>query len=100
MSISVGPGKIGNSRDTSSSQNNEDIEAQLIPAGRFVPFIVVTVLFFLWAIPNNLNDILIRQFMKSFNIDRLKRGGNADLVLSGLLSAGHSGRPIDAALRI
>jgi FHS family L-fucose permease-like MFS transporter len=35
-----------------------------------LPFLVVTVLFFLWAIPNNLNDILIRQFMKSFNIDR------------------------------
>jgi FHS family L-fucose permease-like MFS transporter len=35
-----------------------------------LPFLAVTVLFFLWAIPNNLNDILIRQFMKSFNIDR------------------------------
>ncbi len=75
MSISVGPGKIGNSQSTSPSQNNEDIEAQLIPAGRLVPFIVVTVLFFLWAIPNNLNDILIRQFMKSFNIDRSSAAG-------------------------
>jgi FHS family L-fucose permease-like MFS transporter len=28
----------------------------------------VTPLFFLWAIPNNLTDILIRQFMKSFEI--------------------------------
>jgi len=54
---------------------NEDIEAQLIPAGRLVPFIVVTVLFFLWAIPNNLNDILIRQFMKSFNINRSSAAG-------------------------
>ena len=35
-----------------------------------LPFLVVTVLFFLWAIPNNLNDILIRQFMKSFDINR------------------------------
>jgi FHS family L-fucose permease-like MFS transporter len=35
-----------------------------------LPFVVVTVLFFLWAIPNNLNDILIRQFMKSFDINR------------------------------
>ena len=64
LSISVGPIKQGN------SQNNEDIHAQLIPAQRLIPFLVVTVLFFLWAIPNNLNDILIRQFMKSFNIDR------------------------------
>jgi FHS family L-fucose permease-like MFS transporter len=53
-----------------SSLNNEDIHAKLIPVGRMLPFLVVTVLFFLWAIPNNLNDILIRQFMKSFNINR------------------------------
>jgi len=55
--------------------SREDIEAPLIPAGRLVPFLVVTVLFFLWAIPNNLNDILIRQFMKSFNIDRSSAAG-------------------------
>jgi FHS family L-fucose permease-like MFS transporter len=39
-----------------------------------VPFILVTALFFLWGIPNNLNDILIRQFMKSFEINRLQAG--------------------------
>lgn len=55
--------------------NDEDIDAQLIPAARLLPFIVVTVLFFLWAIPNNLNDILIRQFMKSFNIGRSSAAG-------------------------
>jgi len=55
--------------------SNEDIEAPLIPAGRLLPFLVVTVLFFLWAIPNNLNDILIRQFMKSFNINRSSAAG-------------------------
>ena len=71
MAISVGP--IG--QRNGSSLNNEDIEAQLIPAGRLLPFLVVTVLFFLWAIPNNLNDILIRQFMKSFNIDRSSAAG-------------------------
>jgi FHS family L-fucose permease-like MFS transporter len=62
LSISAGPIGQGNE----SSQNNEDIEAPLIPAGRLLPFLVVTPLFFLWAIPNNLTDILIRQFMKSF----------------------------------
>jgi len=36
--------------------------------------ILVTVLFFLWGIPNNLNDVLIRQFMKSFAITRFKAG--------------------------
>ena len=34
----------------------------------------MTALFFLWGIPNNLNDVLIRQFMKSFEITRLKAG--------------------------
>ena len=37
----------------------------LVPAGRMLPFVLVTALFFLWGVPNNLNDILIRQFMKS-----------------------------------
>jgi FHS family L-fucose permease-like MFS transporter len=54
----------------SEALNNQDIHARLIPHGMMLPFLVVTVLFFLWAIPNNLNDILIRQFMKSFNINR------------------------------
>ena len=39
-----------------------------------MPFVLVTALFFLWAIPNNFNDILIRQFMKSFEISRLQAG--------------------------
>jgi FHS family L-fucose permease-like MFS transporter len=46
----------------------------MIPAGRILPFVLVTALFFLWGIPNNLNDILIRQFMKSFEINRLQAG--------------------------
>jgi len=46
----------------------------LFPSGHLVPFILVTVLFFLWGIPNNLNDVLIRQFMKSFAITRFKAG--------------------------
>lgn len=37
-------------------------------------FLLVTALFFLWGIPNNLNDILIRQFMKSFAISRFQAG--------------------------
>ena len=70
--MSVEPVEQGNSP---SLNNNQDIEAPLIPAGRLLPFLVVSVLFFLWAIPNNLNDILIRQFMKSFNINRSSAAG-------------------------
>jgi FHS family L-fucose permease-like MFS transporter len=46
----------------------------LLPIGNLAPFFLVTALFFLWAIPNNLNDILIRQFMKSFALTRFEGG--------------------------
>ncbi len=46
----------------------------LVPVGRMLPFVLITALFFLWGVPNNLNDILIRQFMKSFEISRLQAG--------------------------
>lgn len=39
-----------------------------------MPFILVTALFYLWALPNNLNDILIPQFMKSFELSPLQAG--------------------------
>ena len=47
---------------------------RLFPSGQLVPFVLVTALFFLWGIPNNLNDVLIRQFMKSFSISRFQAG--------------------------
>src|ERR1700758_4451096 len=56
------------------SGSGRTTRAPLVPAGRMVPFVLVTALFFLWAIPNNFNDILIRQFMKSFEINRLQAG--------------------------
>ena len=46
----------------------------LFPVGQIFPFILVTALFFLWGIPNNLNDVLIRHFMKSFEISRFEAG--------------------------
>ncbi len=47
---------------------------RLFPAEYATAFFLATGLFFLWGIPNNLNDVLIRQFMKSFEITRLKAG--------------------------
>jgi MFS transporter, FHS family, L-fucose permease len=46
----------------------------IVPPGRMLPFVLVTALFYMWAIPNNLNDILIRQFMKSFALTRFEAG--------------------------
>ncbi|MEZ0496441.1 L-fucose:H+ symporter permease [Sphingomonas sp. IW22] len=37
-------------------------------------FALVVSLFFLWALANNLNDILIRQFQKSLGLDRAQAG--------------------------
>ena len=51
-----------------------DSGVPLVPQGYKVVFALVTTLFFLWAIPNNLNDVLIRQFMKSFVITRFQAG--------------------------
>jgi FHS family L-fucose permease-like MFS transporter len=46
----------------------------LFPSSQLVPFSLVTALFFLWGIPNNLNDVLIRQFMKSFALTHFQAG--------------------------
>lgn len=59
--------------------NNESIESvpqrtSMLPSGVLIPFILVTALFFLWGIPHNLNDVLIRQFMKSFALSRFEAG--------------------------
>ena len=51
-----------------------NVRPRLVPHGVIVPFLLVTALFFLWGIPNNLNDVLIRQFMKSFSLSRFQAG--------------------------
>ncbi len=47
---------------------------KIVSKENLIPFILVTALFFMWALPNNLNDILIPQFMKSFELSRLQAG--------------------------
>jgi len=47
---------------------------KIVSRENVLPFVLVTALFFLWALPNNLNDILIPQFMKSFELTRLQAG--------------------------
>ncbi len=56
------------------SATTRDVSAPLLPPGVLRVFILITGLFFLWGIPNNLNDVLIRQFMKSFAISRFQAG--------------------------
>jgi MFS transporter, FHS family, L-fucose permease len=63
MAFAVAPPKSG-----------QDDSTPLFPKHNMTAFLLVTGLFFLWGIPNNLNDVLIRQFMKSFEISRLQAG--------------------------
>lgn len=57
-----------------SSKKDRGFSRPLVPKGMGLPFFLVTVLFFFWGIPNNLNDVLIRQFMTSFAVTRLEAG--------------------------
>jgi MFS transporter, FHS family, L-fucose permease len=69
-------GQTGNvpAKYLSATGSAPDHSGRLFPAAQLVPFILVTVLFFLWGIPNNLNDVLIRHFMKTFEITRFQAG--------------------------
>jgi FHS family L-fucose permease-like MFS transporter len=42
----------------------------VFPVGHLLPFVMVTVLFFLWGMSNNLTDILVQQFRKSFELSQ------------------------------
>jgi len=42
----------------------------VFPVGQMVLFVLVLVLFFLWGMSNNLTDILVQQFRKSFELSR------------------------------
>ena len=60
--------------ETNGSVRMQPARHKLIAREHLVPFLLVTALFFFWGIPNNLNDVLIRQFVKSFEITRFKAG--------------------------
>ena len=42
----------------------------VFPVGHILPFVLVTVLFFLWGMSNNLTDILVQQFKKSLELSQ------------------------------
>ena len=59
---------------TTRDTEMDETPQPLFPKGLALPFFLVTALFFLWGVPNNLNDVLIRQFMKSFSLSRFEAG--------------------------
>jgi MFS transporter, FHS family, L-fucose permease len=48
--------------------------APILPARYVVPFVLVTTLFFSWALAAQLNDVLIRQFQKALDVTRGQSG--------------------------
>jgi len=57
-----------------SDRTNTSNHGALFKKEYLLPFILVTALFLFWGIPSNMNDILIKQFMKSFELNRLEAG--------------------------
>ena len=49
-------------------------KSRFISKETIIPFVLVTTLFFMWGIPNNLNGVLIKQFMKSMELSRFQAG--------------------------
>lgn len=57
-----------------SSSNKYSVAEDQKTGSTIIPFILVTSLFFMWGVANNLNDILIKQFKKSFELSDIQSG--------------------------
>src|SRR5580698_6000837 len=44
----------------------------IFPAGQMLPFMLTTLIFFVWGMSNNLTDILVQQFRKTFALSLLQ----------------------------
>ena len=58
---------LGGGRDS-----EKPASGSIFPAGRMLAFSLVTAIFFLWGMSNNLTDILQQQFKKSFELSVLQ----------------------------
>ena len=55
---------------TTGSKTGSTGKHPVFPVGHMLPFVLVTVLFFLWGMSNNLTDILVQQFRKSLELSQ------------------------------
>ncbi|WP_254061721.1 L-fucose:H+ symporter permease [Granulicella sp. L60] len=58
------------STSVGSGKKTESSGRPVFPVGHMLLFSLVTVLFFLWGMSNNLTDILVQQFRKSFELSQ------------------------------
>jgi MFS transporter, FHS family, L-fucose permease len=57
-------------KDSSAAGGSMVAPSPVFPVGQMTLFVLVTVLFFLWGMSNNLTDILVQQFKKSFELSQ------------------------------
>jgi fucose permease len=62
------------SSQTASDDDDGEGRGPLVSRPYMVAFILVASLFFMWAIANNFNDILIKQFQKALDLTRMQSG--------------------------
>jgi FHS family L-fucose permease-like MFS transporter len=62
----------GSPPNSSMNKKNNDGRHSIFPAGYMLPFLLTTLIFFVWGMSNNLTDILVQQFRKSFSLSLLQ----------------------------
>lgn len=62
------PGNTTNVRP----QDKHGMRPSMFPVGAMLPFLLTTLIFFFWGMSNNLTDILVQQFRKSFSLSLLQ----------------------------
>ncbi len=53
-------------------QGKHGVRPSIFPVGYMLPFLLTTLIFFFWGMSNNLTDILVQQFRKSFSLSLLQ----------------------------
>jgi len=53
-------------------QGKHGVRPSMFPVGYMLPFLLTTLIFFFWGMSNNLTDILVQQFRKSFSLSLLQ----------------------------
>jgi MFS transporter, FHS family, L-fucose permease len=51
------------------NSSGESSNASIFPSGYMLTFLLTTLIFFVWGMSNNLTDILVQQFKKSFELN-------------------------------
>src|ERR1700755_114487 len=57
---------------SSTNRTSDGPRGSLFPKGSLIAFFLTTTVFFVWGMSNNLTDILVQQFRKSFELSLLQ----------------------------